>query len=133
MFNLIETQYALRGLPLPDVMKYANGNNPEVPAYLALSELNRRKQMEETSNAFTAQSPTVKDQIQSSLTGAPAGQVNPAEQAPQIANPTATPPQLAPPPTNAPAAPPVPPIGNVNPTAHAPVPKMAGGGLSSLP
>ncbi len=133
MFNLIETQQALKGLPLPDVMKYANGKNPEVPAYLALTELQRRKQLEETQSAFNAPKETVKEQIESGLTSLPQGQVNPT-QAPQMSNPTATPPQLAMSPT---AAPPM-----MNPTAApagvqqgmAPaVPKMAEGGLSQLP
>lgn len=131
MFNLIETQQALKGLPLPDVMKYANGNNPSVPSYLALSELQRRKQIEDTSSAFYGQQPTVKEQIESGLTGLP--QVNPT-QAPQGVNPTNLPPQLAP----SPAAPP--PMVNptaapagVNPNAAPPVPKMAEGGLSQLP
>jgi hypothetical protein len=137
MFNLIETQEALKGLRLPDVMKYANGSSPEVPAYLALSELQRRKSLEDTQAAFNTQQPTVKEQIESGLTSLPQGQVNPA-QAQQTVNPT-TAPQLALSPT---AAPPM-----VNPTAApagvqqgaAPVMAahgglmMAGGGLSQLP
>jgi hypothetical protein len=135
MFNLIETQQALKGLPLPDVMKYANGNNPTVPAYLALSELQRRKQIEDTSSAFYGQQPTVKEQIESGLTSLPQGQVNPT-QAPQGVNPTALPPQLAPSPNAPPpqmANPTAPPAG-VQPNAAPPVPKMmAEGGLSALP
>jgi hypothetical protein len=132
MFNLIETQQALKGLPLPDVLKYANGNNPTVPSYLALSELQRRKQIEDTSAAFYGQPPTVKEQIESGLTALPQGQVNPT-QAPQGVNPTAMPPQLAPSPNMPPPM--------VNPTAApagmqpnaAPPRMMAEGGLSNLP
>ena len=121
MFNLIETQQALKGLPLPDVMKYANGNNPEVPSYLALSELQRRKQLEETQSAFVGQQPTVKEQIESGLTALPQGQINPT-QAPQMVNPTALPPQLAP----SPVAP--------NKSMLTAAPKMmADGGLATLP
>jgi len=132
MFNLIETQQALKGLPLPDVMKYANGNNPTVPAYLALSELQRRKQIEDTSSAFYGQQPTVKEQIESGLTSLPQGQVNPT-QAPQGVNPTAMPPQLAPSPNMPPpmASPTAAPAG-VQPNA-APPKMMAEGGLSALP
>lgn len=132
MFNLIETQQALKGLPLPDVMKYANGNNPTVPSYLALSELQRRKQIEDTSAAFYGQPPTVKEQIESGLTALPQGQVNPT-QAPQGVNPTAMPPQLAPSPNMPPpmANPTAAPAG-VQPNA-APPRMMAEGGLSNLP
>jgi hypothetical protein len=133
MFNLIETQQALKGLPLPDVMKYANGNNPEVPSYLALSELQRRKQLEETQSAFVGQQPTVKEQIESGLTALPQGQVNPTAEPTGMVNPTAMPPQLAPSPvapnksmmTAAPAG--------VQPNAAPLVPRMAEGGLSNLP
>ena len=133
MFNLIETQQALKGLPLPDVMKYANGNNPTVPSYLALSELQRRKQIEDTAGAFYGQQPTVKEQIESGLTALPQGQVNPT-QAPQGVNPAAMPPQLAPSPTAPPPMvnPTAAPAG-MQPNAVPPVPKMAEGGLSQLP
>ena len=132
MFNLIETQQALKGLPLPDVMKYANGNNPTVPSYLALSELQRRKQIEDTSASFYGQPPTVKEQIESGLIVLPQGQVNPT-QAPQGVNPTAMPPQLAPSPNMPPpmANPTAAPAG-VQPNA-APPRMMAEGGLSNLP
>jgi hypothetical protein len=133
MFNLIETQQALKGLPLPDVMKYANGNNPEVPSYLALSELQRRKQLEETQSAFVGQQPTVKEQIESGLTALPQGQINPTQAPTGMVNPTQMPPQLAPTPvapnksmmTAAPAG--------MQPNAAPPVPRMAEGGLSQLP
>ena len=52
MYNLIQIQDAIKGLPVDDVMKYARGANPDVPAYLALAELNRRKQLQDTSMAF---------------------------------------------------------------------------------
>jgi hypothetical protein len=147
MYNLIQTMDAIRGLPTQDVMKYANGSNPDVPAYLALAELNRRKQIEDTSSAFYGQQPTVKEQIESSLTGAPAGQVNPAAPSQGQTNPTNLPPQLAPSPTapsRALGAPQVniggAPVGQVNPASAPPMPPrglpptgMARGGLASLP
>ena len=95
MYNLIQIQDAIKGMPTQDVLKYANGQSPDVPAYLALAELNRRKQIEDTASAFYGQPQTVKQQIESSLTKAPAGQVNPTAM-PQQVNPTAVPPQLAP-------------------------------------
>jgi hypothetical protein len=60
--NLIQIQDRLKDLPTQAIMGYANGQNPQVPPYLALGELNRRKQMEKQ----PAQSPqgTVKDNIE---------------------------------------------------------------------
>ena len=60
--NLVQIQERLKDLPTQAVMAYANGQNPQVPPYLALGELNRRKQMEQQA----AQPPqgTVKDNIE---------------------------------------------------------------------
>ena len=128
MFNLVEVQTALQSpsVQLADLMKYANGSSAEVPAYLALGELNRRKQLEATNTAFNAKPPTILAQVTSSPQG-----VNPTA-APQGIAPTATPPQLAattaaPPRMNVAAAP----ANQVNPIAP---PQMAAeGGLLSIP
>lgn len=69
--NLIQVQERLKSLPsspqtMQALMQYANGMNPAVPPYLALGELNRRKQlMEEAQQQQAGQPPqgTVKDQI----------------------------------------------------------------------
>ena len=63
--NLVQIQERLKDLPTQAIMSYANGMNPEVPPYLALGELNRRKQMEQK----TAQAPTgtVKDNIEQQM------------------------------------------------------------------
>lgn len=60
--NLVQIQERLKDLPTQALMSYANGQNPQVPPYLALGELNRRKQMEQQA----AQPPkgTVKDSIE---------------------------------------------------------------------
>jgi hypothetical protein len=127
MFNLVEVQTALQNpsVQLADLMKYANGSSAEVPAYLALGELNRRKQLEATKTAFNATPPTVKDQ----LTNAPPA-VNPTAAptgiaptgAPQLASAVAAPPRMNP--VAAPA-------NQVNPVA---IPQMAAeGGLMSIP
>ena len=127
MFNLVEVQTALQSpsVQLADLMKYANGSSAEVPAYLALGELNRRKQLEATNTAFNATPPTVKDQ----LTNAPPA-VNPTAApqgiaptgAPQLASAVAAPPRM-----NVAAAP----ANQVNPIAP---PQMAAeGGLLSIP
>lgn len=70
--NLIQIQDKLKSLPNdPRVMQmltaYANGQSPQVPPYLALGELNRRKgEMERMKMEQAGQPPggTVKDQIQ---------------------------------------------------------------------
>jgi len=63
--NLVQIQERLKDLPTQAIMAYANGQNPQVPPYLALGELNRRKQMEQQS----AQPPqgTVKDNIEQQM------------------------------------------------------------------
>jgi hypothetical protein len=70
--NLIQIQDKLKSLPNdPRVMQlltgYANGQNPQVPPYLALGELNRRKgEMERAQMEKAGQPPggTIKDQIE---------------------------------------------------------------------
>ena len=63
--NLVQVQEHLKGMPTQVVMAYANGQNPQVPPYVALGELNRRKQLEQPQ----AQAPqgSVKEQIEQSL------------------------------------------------------------------
>jgi hypothetical protein len=63
--NLVQIQERLKDMPTQAIMSYANGMNPEVPPYLALGELNRRKQMEQKA----AQPPqgTVKDNIEQQM------------------------------------------------------------------
>lgn len=60
--NLVQIQERLKDLPMQAVMAYANGQNPQVPPYLALGELNRRKQMEQ--QAAEPPKGTVKDSIE---------------------------------------------------------------------
>lgn len=60
--NLVQIQERLKDLPTQAVMSYANGQNPQVPPYLALGELNRRKQMEQ--KAAQAPTGTVKENIE---------------------------------------------------------------------
>jgi len=63
--NLVQIQERLKDMPTQAIMSYANGMNPEVPPYLALGELNRRKQMEQKA----AQPPqgTVKENIEQQM------------------------------------------------------------------
>lgn len=71
MLNLVQVQEKLKDLPMQAVAAYANGSNPMVPPYVALGELNRRKQMEASAAAEQAQAggeqPTVKDQMEQQL------------------------------------------------------------------
>ena len=60
--NLIQTQDRLKDEPLQVVMSYANGGNPEVPPFLALSELQRRKRMSQSRQE--APKETVKDRLE---------------------------------------------------------------------
>jgi len=60
--NLVQIQERLKDLPMQAIMGYANGQNPQVPPYLALGEMNRRKQMEK--QAAQAPTGTVKDNIE---------------------------------------------------------------------
>lgn len=131
--NLIEIQSNLQdpsAVKMQDLINYANGSNPEVPSFLALIELNRRKQIEQTSQAFNQQAPqgTIKDQTVNALmnrqqvnpTATPQGMVNPAAAQPAF-NPTGMQRQVLP--GQAPQ--------QVNPAAQ-PV-QAAEGGLMSIP
>jgi len=67
--NLIQVQEHLKDMPMRAIMEYANGKNPQVPPYLALGELNRRKQMEQSARTGTPPEGTVKDKLEKELTG----------------------------------------------------------------
>ena len=139
--NLIQVQSSLQDpftVKNEDLIKYANGSNPEVPAFLALIEMNRRKQIEEGSTALDTTKGTIKDQVAGSLTAPPTGinptanpyTVNPAA-APNMVNPAAAQPDQGitqlPQGVNPTQAPPV-----QQPSPAKPV-MAAGGGLMSLP
>lgn len=70
--NLLQIQDQLKSLPndprtMQALTAYANGANPAVPPYLALGELNRRKQLIEKAQMQQASQPpqgTVKDQVE---------------------------------------------------------------------
>jgi len=139
--NLIQVQSSLQDpftVKNEDLIKYANGSNPEVPAFLALIEMNRRKQIEEGSTALDTTKGTIKDQVAGSLTAPPTGinptanpyTVNPAA-APNMVNPAAAQPDQGitqlPQRVNPTQAPPM-----QQPSPARPV-MAAGGGLMSLP
>ena len=86
MLNLVQLQERLKDVPMQALMQYANGTNPQVPPFLALGELNRRKKMQEGAAAEQARemegAPTVKQQIEQA-TGLMALQGNRQRQAAQ--------------------------------------------------
>ena len=139
--NLIQIQEHLKDLPTQAIMGYANGQNPQVPPYMALGEMNRRKSMEQ--RAAQAPDSSVKEKLESELNQQialpgvgqgmnmrinPAGMPQPMPAAqPQMA------PQMPKMPIQ-PAARPMPPQQMSQPGAiPAGAPGMARGGLAELP
>lgn len=122
--NLIQVQEHLKDMPMRDVMEYANGKNPQVPPYLALGELNRRKQMQQPT--AIAPDSSVKERLEKELTGqatdlmqagaARQAQSNEAMQQGIMAQPQ-----------------PVPEGTPQPPQPEEEMPQMAGGGLTALP
>lgn len=64
MMNLVQIQERLKDMPVDAVIAYANGMNPEVPPYVALSELERRKRQDQAMQPAQAPTGTVKDKIE---------------------------------------------------------------------
>jgi hypothetical protein len=139
--NLIQIQEHLKDLPTQAIMAYANGQNPQVPPYMALGEMNRRKSMEQ--RAAQAPDSSVKEKLESELSqqvGLPGiGQgmnmrMNPAGMPQPV---PAAQPQMAPPMPkmqNPPMARPTPPQQMAQPgSIPAGAPGMAAGGLAELP
>jgi hypothetical protein len=127
--NLIQLQEHLKDMPMRNIMEYANGKNPQVPPYLALGELNRRKQMEQSSKTGTPPDGTVKDKLEKEITGQAAdlmqaGAAKQAQSNEQLQQSLMGQPQPVPEGT------PQPP----QPEEEMPdMPQMAAGGLTSLP
>lgn len=124
--NLIQVQEHLKDLPMRAVMEYANGKNPQVPPYLALGELNRRKQMEQSAKAPQAPDGTVKERLEKELTGQAAdlmqaGAARQAQSNQQLQQSLMGQPQPVPEGTPQP------------PQPEEEMPQMAGGGLTALP
>jgi hypothetical protein len=139
--NLIQIQEHLKDLPTQAIMSYANGQNPQVPPYMALGEMNRRKSMEQ--RAAQAPSSSVKEKLESELNqqialpGVGQGmnmRINPAGMPRPM---PAVQPQMAPQMPKMPiqpAARPMPPQQMSQPgSIPAGAPGMAAGGLAELP
>lgn len=120
--NLIQIQEHLKDLPTQVIMSYANGQNPEVPPYMALGELNRRKTSEQRKTEPPTQS--VKEKLESEVGGRGMPQGMPPGAAQGIAQLPAA--QMAQGmPQGAPQEMPTPPQGMP--------PGMAAGGVAGLP
>ncbi len=110
-------------------MGYANGANPEVPPYLALGELNRRKRMEQAAKTGAPPDGTVKDKLEKELTGQAAdlmqaGAARQAQSNEQLQQSLMGQPQPVPEGTPQPPQP---------EEEMQQMPQMAAGGLTSLP
>jgi hypothetical protein len=131
--NLIKIQEELKGFPTQTIMSYANGANPEVPPYMALAELSRRKTMEQRRAEPPTQS--VKEKLESEIEN-PQGIAQLPEAQP------AAPPQGVPqrPPQGPPGMPPGMPQGmpqgapqGMPPGMPPRPPGMAAGGITRIP
>jgi hypothetical protein len=131
--NLLQIQDDLKDQTMQVVMGYANGTNPDVPPYLALAELNRRKRMEQASKTGTPPDGTVKDKLEKELTGQAAdlmqaGAAKQAQSNQQLQQGLMAQPQPVPEGTPQP-----PPQEEEMPEMAQQMPQMAAGGLTSLP
>ena len=91
---LVQIQDRLRAMPMPLLMQYANGSNPEVPPYVALAVLKEKQteqqQMANMQGAAQGEMPSVKSQLeqkvgtmQQQASMQPMGLQQPAAPAPQ--------------------------------------------------
>ena len=131
--NLLEIQEDLKDQTMQVVMGYANGTNPDVPPYLALAELNRRKRMEQSAKTGAPPDGTVKDKLEKELTGQAAdlmqaGAAKQAQSNQQLQQGLMAQPQPVPEGTPQP-----PPPEEEMPEMPQQMAQMAGGGLTSLP
>ena len=66
--NLVQVQEHLKDVPIPQLQQYANGQNPMVPAYMAVGEMKRREVMGQreqmAQQAAQGPMPTVKEQVE---------------------------------------------------------------------
>ena len=56
--NIVKLQDQLRSVPLKNLIFYVQNPNGQVPSYLALAEIKRRKDMEESAAANANKAPT---------------------------------------------------------------------------
>ena len=135
--NLIQIQEHLKDLPTQAIMAYANGQNPQVPPYMALGEMNRRKNMEQ--RAAQAPDSSVKEKLegelaqQIALPGIGQGmnmRINPAGMPPPL--PVGRP-QMAPQIPNMPVPSMARPMAPQPMAQPGGIPGMAEGGLATLP
>lgn len=93
--NILEAEDMVKGLPDQVLFQYAQNPPPQIPQYLAVSEVQRRQDMRQRFQAQSqGQQPTVKDQILQGI-GA-TGMAPPISSAPPMAPPVPPMPQGAP-------------------------------------
>jgi hypothetical protein len=99
--NLVQINERLKDMPLRAVEMYANGSNPQVPAYLALAEMQRREKLSKQAaieqGAAQGQMPSIKEQIEqrSGLMALQQGRMQQGQQ--QMANQSSSRPMPVPP------------------------------------
>jgi len=123
--NLIQIQERLKEVPLDAVIQYANGSNPEVPPYLALSEIQRRNSAKQQAQQSTPPDSSVKEQIERKAMEQSANQLM-ADQARQNQASQQMAQQMTQPQEQIPA-------GVPQPEPAEAVPTFAGGGITGIP
>ena len=85
--NIIQVQDRLKGLPENALVNYVKNPTGSVPIYLALGEINRRKEMEAKFNANKEEKANIKDQLISGLGGMDPRQMDPRQMDPRQMTP----------------------------------------------
>ena len=85
--NIIQVQDRLKGLPEDALVNYVKNPTGSVPIYLALGEINRRKEMEAKFNANKEEKANIKDQLISGLGGMDPRQMDPRQMDPRQMTP----------------------------------------------
>ena len=92
--NIIQVQDRLKGLPEDALVNYVKNPTGSVPIYLALGEINRRKEMEAKFNANKEEKANIKDQLISGLGGMDPRQMDPRQMDPRQVDPRQMTPEM---------------------------------------
>ena len=82
--NIIQVQDRLKGLPEDMLVNYVKNPTGSVPIYLALGEINRRREMEAKFKANQEEKANIKDQLISGLGGMNPRQMDPRQMTPEM-------------------------------------------------
>lgn len=88
--NILEAEDMVKGLPDQVLFQYAQNPPPQIPQYLAVSEVQRRQDMRQRFQAQQSEQQTIKDQILQggiAAAGGPPPQMQPPSMAPPMAPP----------------------------------------------